>query len=518
MQHSFKRFLPLLLVGVLLLALPLAASGSDHQHKFGEWSVQRKATCTTDGVEFRQCTICGETEVRTVNPLGHDWADWIPQATASCTQEGKDTRTCKRDPSHVETRTFAMLPHNYTPYRPVVPATCETEGESVRNCTTCNTVNETIKTGKLGHNWGPYQPSKAATCTEKGQQIRYCMRDNSHTETIDIPALGHNWGPYQATKTATCTEKGVQTRYCLNDAKHTETIDVPALGHNWGSWKTESNPTCSKDGSAKRICSRDATHTETQVLKALGPNQTSGHRFGQWLTTKEARCDYTGVQERKCPDCGRVEKRDIAKTKHTSDGKWVTKREPTLQQRGLRVTTCSVCGQQASSETFGHRAIKYEMRSHGFGPLTNLANSAIAGQDKLIYIDMTQPGVKRFPLVTEDSYYIADVVVTVGAGTLQVKLEKLNNASVLRYRTWHFFNSPEEVTRQKIESDSLPFEQSIAVPGDHTIIHVWTLANYSQSHRENIAFSEAMMSPDGVNSYADQAKLMLEQITGGENP
>lgn len=517
MRHSIQRFLPLLLIGVLLLALPLAAGASDHQHKYGEWTTTQPATCTDDGIRMRQCT-CGDTQVESIPKLNHNWGPYLPTVPAKCDAEGTEVRTCIRDNAHTESRSIPKILHVMTPWVPEPPATCLVKGTEKRHCLNCATANEIRDIPALGHKWGGFLPHTPAKCESKGKQIRYCEHDLTHTDIVETPALGHNWTTFSPSKAATCTAKGEQVRYCQNDATHIDKVEIPALGHNWGNWTTTTNPTCSVAGEMARVCGRDATHKETKVIPKLGKNQPAGHKFGNWAETKAATCDAVGTEERSCSECGRVETRDIKKIPHTSNNTWVTSREPSLQQPGLQTTTCTVCNKQASSRTFAPRSIKYEMPSYAFGALANLANPAIAGQDKLIFIDMTQPGEKRFPLVTEDGYHIADVRVTVGAGTLSVKLEKLNNSTVLRYRTWHFFPSAEEVTRHKLESDSLPFEQPVAVSGDSCVIAVRTLSNYSQSHRENSAFNEAMMSLDGANSYADQAKQMLEQMSGGESP
>lgn len=474
MKKLTRWIIPALILCLVTGLLPLGAvAEAEHKHTYSEWKVTQEPNCTDEGVRIRQCSGCGDTQVESIAALGHSWYDWIPIETASCTKEGKEERTCKRDAAHKETRTIAKTPHNMTPWRVVGdPATCTAGGTQTRNCITCSTMDETVST----------------------------------------PATGHDWGPYQSVLDANCTDKGKQVRYCKNDSKHTQEIDVPALGHSWGSWTTTANPTCSKVGTMERVCARDASHRESKDIPALGKNQTAGHRLGPWKQTKAPRCDYVGIEQRSCPDCGRVESRDIPKIKHTSDNKWVEKRAPTLQQKGLRVTTCTVCGQQASSQTFAPNAYRYEVATRAYGPLAGQANSALSGvPDRLIYIDLTQAGTLRFPLVSDEGWDVGTVQVTVGGGTLNLKLEKRSSPSVFRYRTWHVFASAADVSQQVLASESLPFEQTVKVDGESCVISVSTLANYYQGN-ENQQFSEQLMSLDGVHSYEEQVKLMLEQM------
>ena len=47
-----------------------------HEHSFGEWSEDKAATCTEKGSEKRTC-VCGESEHKDVEPLGHSEGIWI---------------------------------------------------------------------------------------------------------------------------------------------------------------------------------------------------------------------------------------------------------------------------------------------------------------------------------------------------------------------------------------------------------------------------------------------------------
>lgn len=47
------------------------ALDENHTHTFGEWTVTTSATCTSDGKETRTCSICEESETRTIAKTGH---------------------------------------------------------------------------------------------------------------------------------------------------------------------------------------------------------------------------------------------------------------------------------------------------------------------------------------------------------------------------------------------------------------------------------------------------------------
>ena len=67
-----KKALPIF----ILLVTILVSLTSCHNHKFGEWSVTKKPTCTDDGSRIRYCD-CGETQTDVVLASGHKYENNI---------------------------------------------------------------------------------------------------------------------------------------------------------------------------------------------------------------------------------------------------------------------------------------------------------------------------------------------------------------------------------------------------------------------------------------------------------
>lgn len=64
-------------------------------HKYTNgWQNVEEATCTTDGFEKRICTVCGNTETRIIDALGHIERNWTVDAT--CAQYGYTFTYCLR--------------------------------------------------------------------------------------------------------------------------------------------------------------------------------------------------------------------------------------------------------------------------------------------------------------------------------------------------------------------------------------------------------------------------------------
>ena len=200
----------------------------DHVHAFsGEWTVEKAATCTENGSEYRTCTAvagCTERETRVINALGHDLKTVTKEAT--CTEKGTVTTTCTR---------------------------CDYE--------------KIEYTDAKGHAMGDWTVTKEATCTEKGTETSKCA-NCTHAETRDIAAKGHAMGDWTVTKEATCTEKGTETSKCAN-CTHTETIEIAAKGHSFGDWTIDQDATCTQEGSRSRVCANCGA-TETDTIAVLG--------------------------------------------------------------------------------------------------------------------------------------------------------------------------------------------------------------------------------------------------------
>ena len=64
---------------------------------------EKKPTCTEGGVQKLSCSVCSETQVRHLSPLGHDWSPWTIETFATCTENGKQVRFCKRCGAKEET-------------------------------------------------------------------------------------------------------------------------------------------------------------------------------------------------------------------------------------------------------------------------------------------------------------------------------------------------------------------------------------------------------------------------------
>ena len=394
-------------------------------HTFGTWTTTKNATCTQVGTKSRKCTVCGKTETQTIaktghksvtdkaipatcttdgktegshcsvcgavikaqeiiKATGHKFGNWTTTKSATCTESGTQIRKCETCGA-TESKSLSAKGHTEVVDK-AIPATCTTDGKTEgSHCSVCGAVikaQEIIKA--TGHKFGNWTTTKSATCTESGTQIRKCetcgatesksLSAKGHTEVVDkaipatcttdgktegshcsvcgavikaqdtIKATGHKFGNWTTTKSATCTESGTQIRKCetcgatesksLSAKGHTEVVDkaIPA--------------TCTTDGKT------EGSHCSVcgAVIKAQEIIKATGHKFGNWTTTKSATCTESGTQIRKCETCGATESKSLSAKGHTEVVDKAILATCTTDGK-TEGSHCSVCGAVIKAQT-----------------------------------------------------------------------------------------------------------------------------------------------------------------------
>ncbi len=293
MKHV-KRFIPLLLIALLLLAILPSETyasppqGDTHRHN---WKVieNKKPTCTKGGKKTWECTLCGKKYTEKSRPLGHD-----PQPVAgkapTCTETGlTDGVACGRCGEVLTPQeTIPALGHQPETIPGKSPTCTETGLTDGQKCTRCGTVlkaQETIPA--LGHQLETI-PGKAATCTETGltdgQTCTRCGAILKAQETI--PALGHQPETIPG-KAATCTETGLtdgqKCARCGAVLKAQEAI--PALDHDWDEGTITVPPWLLTAGERTFTCKRDPSHTRAEEIPPSADAVFASLSTGSWTLT-----------------------------------------------------------------------------------------------------------------------------------------------------------------------------------------------------------------------------------------
>ena len=158
------------------------------QHQWGEWKTTTPASCTHEGEETRQCSVCQETETRKLEKTDHAWSEWKITTKPSCTTEGEEVRQCKNC-QETETRKLAKTAHN-TEVRGAKEPSCTTEGYTGDEvCKDCHAVvKKGHKLDKTAHQWSSWKTTTNPSYTSEGEQTRQCSQCHQ-TETRKLNKL-----------------------------------------------------------------------------------------------------------------------------------------------------------------------------------------------------------------------------------------------------------------------------------------------------------------------------------------
>lgn len=176
------RHILLPMVLFFLLTAPVRASGCDHEY------VQRRTEpgCDTSGTAWLECIHCGDTTgYQALEPLGHTFADWYVLTEPTCTMDGIQARDCVVCGS----RETTVLPHEGHAYVvEVMPPTCTARGYTSHYCSGCGDRFRTDYTEPLGHRYDGGVIIREPTLTSMGR-IRFTCIGCGDTYQETIPKL-----------------------------------------------------------------------------------------------------------------------------------------------------------------------------------------------------------------------------------------------------------------------------------------------------------------------------------------
>lgn len=285
-------------------------------HSWNSGTVNKKATCTTDGSKTVKCTVCGETKTETIKAYGHDYANACDTTCANCdeirTTTHKYADAWKTDKtSHWHECTECGDEKDVADHTPGPEATDYTP----QTCTVCGYVIQKalVHTHTFSEEWVTNDKGHWHTCLECDEIPDYA--DHAFDSDCD----------------ATC-----------NDCGFTREVGE----HNYlPQWAADSNGHWHECACGDRlemephVPGPEATEFEGQMCMICGFELTPMlHQH-----TYETNCD----EEKhwlEC-QCGAV----MDEQAHTWDAGKVTI-EPTANQTGLTEYKCTVCGEIKTEE------------------------------------------------------------------------------------------------------------------------------------------------------------------------
>ena len=330
------------------------------QHSFGSWTVVTAGSCTTKGVERRECSKCGAYETRETAGGGHSYGAVI--TAPGCESQGYTTYTCSACGDSYVASYVDALGHDAGTWSETVAPTCTKEGVESAACGRCGQT-LTRPVPATGHKHTPVVT--APTCTADGYTTYICTCGDSYTAD-PVPSTGHTGGtatckdlavcatcsaPYGELNPAnhaggteirdaipvTCTEHGYSgDTYCQGCGVKIVTGSlIASVGHSFGEWFYEVAPTCTEKGSERRECA-NCDVFETREAEALG------HNYEAVVTAPT--CLDQGFTTYTCSGCGDTYQDSYLSPLGHSWDEGVITLEPSFYEPGIRLLTCTACG------------------------------------------------------------------------------------------------------------------------------------------------------------------------------
>ena len=160
--------LPIILL--LLLTAPVSAGECSHQ-----WVQHRiEPTCEGKGMIWSECILCGDTaDYDNIDSLGHQFGDWYVLTELTCTAEGVQAQDCTVC-AHQQTAPVPPAGHSYVPE--VRQPTCGASGYTRYTCHRCSSYYIADYTTPLGHRYDSGVLIKEPTDTALGRVRFTCIR------------------------------------------------------------------------------------------------------------------------------------------------------------------------------------------------------------------------------------------------------------------------------------------------------------------------------------------------------
>lgn len=149
MRHILKV---LLISAVMLLCFGVAAyadteteglentgDASACEHQWSDWVTDQEASCTTEGHQYRECSLCQEKE-EVVLPVAHNWSEWGIDYEATCGEAGQESRYCLACGTIEEQTIPPTGIHDWDVWDTVTSATIFRTGVREHYCMECGTV------------------------------------------------------------------------------------------------------------------------------------------------------------------------------------------------------------------------------------------------------------------------------------------------------------------------------------------------------------------------------------------
>lgn len=274
---------------------------TEHECKAGGYRIDKAPTCTSTGIKYAVCSICGKDmgEAETIEETGH------------------------------------------TLYYITVAPTCKAQGYTTEACSVCD-YTKTEYTDPTDCVSGGWVISRPASCTANGEKYEVCANCGEKIgESVSIEASGHN---YNITIVLpTCTGRGYTKYECTVCGDTYEDNQQVALDHVSGGWIIDDEASCTVAGSKHEICARCGETIAKETIEASGHDNVT--------VIVAPTCTEKGYTKNICKVCGYREITAETNPESHQESDWIIGTPASCVSAGERYKVCTVCGATTTTET-----------------------------------------------------------------------------------------------------------------------------------------------------------------------
>ena len=364
-------------------------------HTPSDWIIDRPATETQEGSQYKACTVCGyETDREVIPATGttqpghtHSWdtawtsdpdyhwhnctaagctvndnsqkdgyaahtaSGWIIDRPATATQDGTRHKACTVCGYRMASET---IPATGTP-QPEHTHKWDTSWSSNsshhwHNCTAadCTVSDNSQKNGYAAHTPGDWIIDQPATATQDGKRHKECTVCGYKTASETIPATGtpqpehtHKWDTSWSSNSSHHWHNCTAADCTVSDNSQKNGY----AAHTAGDWIIDRPATATQDGTRHKECTVCGYRMASETIPATGTPHV--HNWSaSW--TSDAAHHWHNCTAADCTVSDNSQKSGYAA--HTASG-WIIDRPASFTQDGTRHKECTVCGYRMAQET-----------------------------------------------------------------------------------------------------------------------------------------------------------------------
>lgn len=317
----------------------------NHSHSYGEWTVTKSPTCSSEGTKTRKCSSCGATETASVPKKEHTFNNSISYAngkyTYRCISCGYTYTEEADSPLEVDFKcdkviaapgdTISLNLYADTKGKKFnafeICANYDTDSLEVIDMKAADTLNDITMNPEYGIAVFVSMSDIKNDPDEPLLTYTFKISESAKPGKYDLFLTGPRSADVKFV-TIDSNDNIISNNFGTIYLTNSITIECP---HQYTSKVID--PTCTEKGYTLHTCSICGDAYKDAYKE-------SGHHFNEWVILKNATCTENGLQTRKCSVCGDTETQIIPANGHLYN--CLTK-YPTYTEKGYDLHFCVNC-------------------------------------------------------------------------------------------------------------------------------------------------------------------------------